>query len=113
MAKTPPSTILTEGLGHEHFGTTDDCAFSPLSDDTSKMRDTAFANIRLRAGHETRGESYPEVTCDESNQQVDTCDELHEAQHPESPHAHSSVYFRACLVKTKEVLPAPDKITGA
>jgi 5-methyltetrahydropteroyltriglutamate--homocysteine methyltransferase len=30
------------------FGTTDDCGFSPFSDDTSTTRDTAFAKIRAR-----------------------------------------------------------------
>jgi 5-methyltetrahydropteroyltriglutamate--homocysteine methyltransferase len=32
----------------EHLGTTDDCGFSPFSDDTSTSRDTAFAKIRAR-----------------------------------------------------------------
>jgi 5-methyltetrahydropteroyltriglutamate--homocysteine methyltransferase len=32
----------------EHLGTTDDCGFSPFSDDTSTTRDTAFAKIRAR-----------------------------------------------------------------
>jgi methionine synthase II (cobalamin-independent) len=32
----------------EHLGTTDDCGFSPFSDDTSTTRDTAFAKIRVR-----------------------------------------------------------------
>jgi 5-methyltetrahydropteroyltriglutamate--homocysteine methyltransferase len=31
-----------------HLGTTDDCGFSPFSDDTSTSRDTAFAKIRAR-----------------------------------------------------------------
>ena len=30
------------------LGTTDDCGFSPFSDDTSPPRDTAFAKIRAR-----------------------------------------------------------------
>jgi 5-methyltetrahydropteroyltriglutamate--homocysteine methyltransferase len=30
------------------LGTTDDCGFSPFSDDTSTTRDTAFAKIRAR-----------------------------------------------------------------
>ena len=30
------------------LGTTDDCGFSPFSDDTSRTRDTAFAKIRAR-----------------------------------------------------------------
>jgi 5-methyltetrahydropteroyltriglutamate--homocysteine methyltransferase len=30
------------------LGTTDDCGFSPFSDDTSTSRDTAFAKIRAR-----------------------------------------------------------------
>jgi len=30
------------------LGTTDDCGFSPFSDDTSTMRDTAFAKITAR-----------------------------------------------------------------
>jgi 5-methyltetrahydropteroyltriglutamate--homocysteine methyltransferase len=32
----------------EQLGTTDDCGFSPFSDDTSTSRDTAFAKIRVR-----------------------------------------------------------------
>jgi 5-methyltetrahydropteroyltriglutamate--homocysteine methyltransferase len=32
----------------EWLGTTDDCGFSPFSDDTSTSRDTAFAKIRAR-----------------------------------------------------------------
>lgn len=32
----------------ERLGTTDDCGFSPFSDDTSTPRDTAFAKIRAR-----------------------------------------------------------------
>ena len=32
----------------EYLGTTDDCGFSPFSDDTSTSRDTAFAKIRVR-----------------------------------------------------------------
>jgi 5-methyltetrahydropteroyltriglutamate--homocysteine methyltransferase len=30
------------------LGTTDDCGFSPFSDDTSTTRDTAFEKIRAR-----------------------------------------------------------------
>jgi 5-methyltetrahydropteroyltriglutamate--homocysteine methyltransferase len=30
------------------LGTTDDCGFSPFSDDTSTSRETAFAKIRSR-----------------------------------------------------------------
>jgi 5-methyltetrahydropteroyltriglutamate--homocysteine methyltransferase len=32
----------------EHLGTTDDCGFSPFSDDTSTTRDKAFAKVRAR-----------------------------------------------------------------
>ncbi len=32
----------------DHLGTTDDCGFSPFSDDTSTSRDTAFAKIQAR-----------------------------------------------------------------
>jgi 5-methyltetrahydropteroyltriglutamate--homocysteine methyltransferase len=32
----------------EQLGTTDDCGFSPFSDNTSTTRDTAFAKIRAR-----------------------------------------------------------------
>jgi 5-methyltetrahydropteroyltriglutamate--homocysteine methyltransferase len=32
----------------DRLGTTDDCGFSPFSDDTSTSRDTAFAKIRSR-----------------------------------------------------------------
>lgn len=31
-----------------HFGTTDDCGFSPFGDDASTSRDTAFAKIQAR-----------------------------------------------------------------
>src|ERR1700682_4006450 len=37
-----------EYLPAEQLGTTDDCGFSPFSDDTSTSRDTAFAKIRAR-----------------------------------------------------------------
>ena len=41
----------------EQLGTTDDCGFSPFSDDTSTSRDTAFAKIRARvAGTRLAGE---------------------------------------------------------
>src|SRR6266403_1880689 len=39
----------SEYIPVEHLGTTDDCGFSPFSDDTSTSRDTAFAKIRARA----------------------------------------------------------------
>ena len=45
----------------EQLGTTDDCGFSPFSDDTSTTRETAFAKIRARvvgtamAGEELQG----------------------------------------------------------
>jgi 5-methyltetrahydropteroyltriglutamate--homocysteine methyltransferase len=32
----------------DQLGTTDDCGFSPFSDDTSTSRDTAFAKIAAR-----------------------------------------------------------------
>jgi len=32
----------------DQLGTTDDCGFSPFSDDTSTTRDVAFAKIRAR-----------------------------------------------------------------
>jgi 5-methyltetrahydropteroyltriglutamate--homocysteine methyltransferase len=32
----------------EQLGTTDDCGFSPFSDDTSTTRDAAFEKIRAR-----------------------------------------------------------------
>jgi 5-methyltetrahydropteroyltriglutamate--homocysteine methyltransferase len=38
----------SEFIPIEHLGTTDDCGFSPFSDDTSTSRDTAFAKIRAR-----------------------------------------------------------------
>jgi 5-methyltetrahydropteroyltriglutamate--homocysteine methyltransferase len=38
----------TEYIPVEQLGTTDDCGFSPFSDDTSTSRDTAFAKIRSR-----------------------------------------------------------------
>jgi 5-methyltetrahydropteroyltriglutamate--homocysteine methyltransferase len=37
-----------EYIPREQLGTTDDCGFSPFSDDTSTSRDTAFAKIRAR-----------------------------------------------------------------
>jgi 5-methyltetrahydropteroyltriglutamate--homocysteine methyltransferase len=37
-----------EHIPLEQLGTTDDCGFSPFSDDTSTSRDTAFAKIRAR-----------------------------------------------------------------
>jgi hypothetical protein len=41
---------------------------------------------------------------------VDIGDELHEARHPESPHARRSVHFWCGLGKAKQRLPAPDKV---
>ncbi len=38
----------TKFLPVEQLGTTDDCGFSPFSDDTSTSRDTAFAKIEAR-----------------------------------------------------------------
>ena len=38
----------SEYIPIEQLGTTDDCGFSPFSDDTSTCRDTAFAKIRSR-----------------------------------------------------------------
>lgn len=32
----------------QSLGTTDDCGFSPIADDTSTWRDTAFAKIKDR-----------------------------------------------------------------
>ena len=40
----------------EQLGTTDDCGFSPFSDDTSTSRDTAFAKIRARVQGTARAE---------------------------------------------------------
>jgi 5-methyltetrahydropteroyltriglutamate--homocysteine methyltransferase len=37
-----------EYIPTDRLGTTDDCGFSPFSDDTSTSRDTAFAKIRAR-----------------------------------------------------------------
>ena len=37
-----------EFIAPERLGTTDDCGFSPFSDDTSTDRETAFAKIRAR-----------------------------------------------------------------
>jgi 5-methyltetrahydropteroyltriglutamate--homocysteine methyltransferase len=37
-----------EYLPIAQLGTTDDCGFSPFSDDTSTTRDTAFAKIAAR-----------------------------------------------------------------
>jgi 5-methyltetrahydropteroyltriglutamate--homocysteine methyltransferase len=38
----------TKYIPVDQLGTTDDCGFSPFSDDTSTTRDTAFAKIRAR-----------------------------------------------------------------
>src|ERR1700716_463857 len=38
----------SEYIPSEQLGTTDDCGFSPFSDDTSTSRDTAFAKIQAR-----------------------------------------------------------------
>ena len=38
----------SEYIPIELLGTTDDCGFSPFSDDTSTSRDTAFAKIQAR-----------------------------------------------------------------
>src|SRR3977135_3043368 len=38
----------SESITIEHLGTTDDCGFSPFSDDTPTSRDTAFAKIQAR-----------------------------------------------------------------
>jgi methionine synthase II (cobalamin-independent) len=38
----------SEYIPIEQLGTTDDCGFSPFSDDTSTSRDTAFAKIHAR-----------------------------------------------------------------
>src|SRR6195256_7059686 len=38
----------SEYIPIEQLGTTDDCGFSPFSDDTSTTRDTSFAKIRAR-----------------------------------------------------------------
>ena len=40
--------VATKYIPIEQLGTTDDCGFSPFSDDTSTTRDTAFAKIRAR-----------------------------------------------------------------
>jgi 5-methyltetrahydropteroyltriglutamate--homocysteine methyltransferase len=40
----------------EQLGTTDDCGFSPFSDDTSTSRETAFAKIRARVQGTTLAE---------------------------------------------------------
>lgn len=37
-----------EFIPKEHLGTTDDCGFSPFTDDISTSRDTAFAKIKAR-----------------------------------------------------------------
>jgi 5-methyltetrahydropteroyltriglutamate--homocysteine methyltransferase len=38
----------SEYIPIEQLGTTDDCGFSPFSDDTSTSRDTAFSKIQAR-----------------------------------------------------------------
>jgi 5-methyltetrahydropteroyltriglutamate--homocysteine methyltransferase len=38
----------SEYIPADRLGTTDDCGFSPFSDDTSTSRDTAFAKVRAR-----------------------------------------------------------------
>ena len=49
----------SEYIPVEQLGTTDDCGFSPFSDDTSTSRDTAFCeNPGARAWHGTRGDRH-------------------------------------------------------
>ena len=38
----------TKYIPVDQLGTTDDCGFSPFSDDTSTSRETAFAKVRAR-----------------------------------------------------------------
>jgi 5-methyltetrahydropteroyltriglutamate--homocysteine methyltransferase len=49
-AETVRDRVLeaAEFIPLHQLGTTDDCGFSPFSDDTSTSRDTAFAKIRAR-----------------------------------------------------------------
>ena len=42
------TALAAEHLGTEGLGSTDDCGFSPLGDDVSTARETAFAKIRAR-----------------------------------------------------------------
>src|SRR5262250_670023 len=65
------------------------------------------------SGHVERSHVSEYVEPCESNQEVYTCDELHESWHPESPHPHGFVYFRASPRETEQRLPAPNEITGA
>ena len=44
----PPDDGKPRSAVDSALGTTDDCGFSPFSDDTSTTRDTAFAKIRAR-----------------------------------------------------------------
>jgi 5-methyltetrahydropteroyltriglutamate--homocysteine methyltransferase len=46
----------SEYIPVEYLGTTDDCGFSPFSDDTSTSRDTAFAKIKARVHGTTLAE---------------------------------------------------------
>ncbi len=47
----------SEYIPIDQLGTTDDCGFSPFSDDTSTSRDTAFAKIQARV----RGTALAEI----------------------------------------------------
>jgi 5-methyltetrahydropteroyltriglutamate--homocysteine methyltransferase len=42
-----------EYIAPDRLGTTDDCGFAPFADDTSRLRETAFAKIRSRVSGTT------------------------------------------------------------
>ena len=55
----------------EQLGTTDDCGFSPFSDDTSTSRDTAFAKIRARVlGTALAAEVIGTIMADENEEKL-------------------------------------------
>lgn len=43
-----PGRCTARSIPVEQIGTTDDCGFSPLCDDRSRVRDTAFDQIRAQ-----------------------------------------------------------------
>jgi hypothetical protein len=49
----------------------------------------------------------------QSGQQVNACEELHEALHPKTPQSQGAVYFGARLWETKQGLSTPDEVAGA
>src|SRR6266536_3715369 len=49
----------------------------------------------------------------EADEDIDAGNELHEARHPEPPHAHGLLHFGRGLGVATQRLAAPDEIAGA